>query len=364
MLRIVFICAWLVGCSEPAKQVTPLLFDGRLQASPRGLQVEPGLTLSFVEDHGAHPQYPIEWWYFTALVRDQQDTLYPLQFTLFRFHGSESSEDGQPKSLFAAHSKIQAPQQTWFEERFADPNLGNVGVIATPNEPFEAFLEDWRWQAKSDALLPATLRFNINQRVSAQLQLTSQRPLVLHGVNGYSIKVPNSSQASMYYSQPVIQVEGVLNLQDGQRTVRGLGWYDHEFSGQLASPETLGWVWFSLHLNNGDKLMLFAMRQRGAAFQWQGSYIHANGEPKDLHNSDIKVDIIGTRTVDNQAMPLDWQLQIEKYDLNVSVSALQTDQFNRGLLSYYEGAVEVEGSHPGLGFIELTGDFTETKPEN
>src|ERR1700686_90503 len=47
-------------------------------------QVVRGKRLVFPADHGAHPDYRIEWWYLTANLKDAQGKSYGVQWTLFR----------------------------------------------------------------------------------------------------------------------------------------------------------------------------------------------------------------------------------------------------------------------------------------
>ena len=46
--------------------------------------VVPGKSLVFPADHGPHPDYRIEWWYFTANLSDETGAGYGVQWTLFR----------------------------------------------------------------------------------------------------------------------------------------------------------------------------------------------------------------------------------------------------------------------------------------
>ena len=42
------------------------------------------IALTFPQDHGAHPQYQTEWWYFTGNLADERGNDYGYQFTIFR----------------------------------------------------------------------------------------------------------------------------------------------------------------------------------------------------------------------------------------------------------------------------------------
>ena len=45
---------------------------------------QPAPEFEFPADHGAHPDYRIEWWYLTANLTAADGTPYGLQWTLFR----------------------------------------------------------------------------------------------------------------------------------------------------------------------------------------------------------------------------------------------------------------------------------------
>ena len=46
--------------------------------------VVPGKPIVFPADHGAHPDFRVEWWYVTANLNDAQGHSYGVQWTLFR----------------------------------------------------------------------------------------------------------------------------------------------------------------------------------------------------------------------------------------------------------------------------------------
>ena len=43
------------------------------------------MTLQFPRDHGAHPEYQIEWWYYTGNLRTDDGKAFGYQLTFFRF---------------------------------------------------------------------------------------------------------------------------------------------------------------------------------------------------------------------------------------------------------------------------------------
>ena len=45
----------------------------------------------------------------------------------------------------------------------------------------------------------------------------------------------------------------------------GTGWLDREWSSQPLAPDQAGWDWFSLHLDDGARLMAYRLRGSGRA---------------------------------------------------------------------------------------------------
>ena len=352
-----------LGCSPGRKQTEKgvgadegdaalRLFSGFGRAEIEQLQAQPGYSLTFPEDHGSHPDYAVEWWYLTANLSDQQGKHYALQWTLFRFRGDNPSSPWANEQQFMAHASLHSADNSWFEERFARGGVGNGGVSS---EPFKAQLDNWSWSSASAALFPSTLEFSIQQEVHIELSLSTRGDFVLHGEQGYSQKLRNSAQASYYYSQPHIDIMGSLVIADEVIALSGQAWFDHEWSSQYLDPKTQGWDWFSIHLNNGDKLMLFNMRHQVQADFWSGTLIRSGGKTHHLEEKDIQALVLKQEKVAGRLLPLQWSIRLPTYGLDIKVKAMKKEQWNEGMFSYYEGATFITGSHSGKGFIELTG---------
>ena len=101
--------------------------------------------------------------------------------------------------------------------------------------------------------------------------------------------------------------------------------------------------------------MAFRMRIQDQDDYVTGTYIHADGSTIMLKPSDIEL-IPGELTeVGSKKLPLDWLLKIDGKDLVVNIKATKDDQWNPASIAYYEGNVDVSGTHKGKGFLELTG---------
>ena len=361
-------------------------------ASNMGKKADPDYRMSFPLDHGTHDQFDIEWWYLTANLQDEAGDPYGLQWTLFRFknprpsssqaeaNNSSSSLKNSPVTLnestvsldkkwhndqiYMAHASIHSLDTHWFSEKFARGGVGNAGLTALP---LNLFIDDWQW-LNSDGdtgLFPSTLTFSAtdtskpNAEASATFTLNQTGPLVQHGDNGFSVK-SNSGHASHYYSAPFISIEGELTQAIDTVTtapikLKGQAWFDQEWTSQLLDTGTQGWDWLSLHLDDGNKIMAFRMRLKNQDDYVTGSYITSTGEQITLQPGDLTLQPVSVKKVDGRQLPLIWKLMIPSKKIDLTISTLKDKQWNNAAVPYYEGMVKIEGSHGGVGFLELTG---------
>ena len=361
-------------------------------ASNMGKKADPDYRMSFPQDHGTHDQFDIEWWYLTANLQDEAGDPYGLQWTLFRFknsrprssqaegNNSSSSLKNSPITLnestvsldkkwhndqiYMAHASIHSLDTHWFSEKFARGGVGNAGLTALP---LNLFIDDWQW-LNSDGdtgLFPSTLTFSAtdtskpNAEASATFTLNQTGPLVQHGDNGFSVK-SNNGHASHYYSAPFISIEGELTqaidtLTAASIKLKGQAWFDKEWTSQLLDTGTQGWDWLSLHLDDGNKIMAFRMRLKNQDDYVTGSYITSTGEQITLQPGDLTLQPVSVKKVDGRQLPLIWKLIIPSKKIDLTISTLKDKQWNNAAVPYYEGMVKIEGSHGGVGFLELTG---------
>jgi predicted secreted hydrolase len=101
--------------------------------------------------------------------------------------------------------------------------------------------------------------------------------------------------------------------------------------------------------------MAFRMRLNGQDDYVTGTFIHADGRSRNLVPEDISLRPSNSTQVGEKAFPLDWELLIPSENVEIQIKAVKEDQYNPAVFSYYEGAVEISGSHTGRGFLELTG---------
>ena len=331
-------------------------------------------NLEFPRDHGAHPGYRTEWWYYTGNLRSQNGDLYGFQLTFFRSQISPPGADKtwpdppsawRTQQIYLAHAAVSdiAGKRHLQTELVAREALSMAGVLLRPPETV-VFLKNWsaRIGAENQVLNVDTDEF------SYELTLKPLKPLVLHGRAGYSLKGSSPERASCYYSYTRLAVEGQLTLGGKTMAVRGQGWMDHEFSTAVLEPGIKGWDWFSLQLSDRTEMMLFLLRtdDGGISAASGGTFVDPDGNTRAIGKDEFAVTIDDTwKSPHSKAVyPSRWRLQVFPYSLDLTINPNLADQEMRTSAStgvtYWEGSVSIRGTRDenqinGQGYVELTG---------
>jgi predicted secreted hydrolase len=309
----------------------------------------PGKQFVFPRDHGAHPDYRIEWWYVTANLTGPDGTEYGLQWTLFRSALAPGEAEGwaSPQVWFG-HAAVTSRSSHFATERFARGGTGQAGVTA---EPFAAWIDDWQMAGDSfDRLRLKAMGTDFAYDVAMQ----AQGPLVLHGDGGYSVKSAKG-QASYYYSQPSFRVDGTIALPGGVVPVTGTAWVDREWSSQPLAEDQAGWDWFSLSFDTGDKLMGFRLRDSAEGSFTSATWIAADGTATSYPDGRLVALPLETSRVAGRDVPTKWRLTLDDRELDVTVGAMNAHAWMDLQIPYWEGPVGVTGSYAGRGYLEMTG---------
>ena len=344
----------LAGCSEP-QQETGFAGLAGIADNESGvpfLQPGPGDRLSFPEDYGPHPQHRIEWWYLTANLKTEDGEPLGLQWTQFRQAIEPRPADAEPpdannwplEAAWMAHAAVSFDTRHYFAEKLARGDVGHAGARA---EPIAVWLDDWQLEAE-----PGQSSWRLQVAAdgwSYDLTLRVTGKPVAHGDQGFSAKSADG-EGSMYFSLVDLQIDGRITLGDQTLDVSGKGWFDREWSSQFLKSGQQGWDWFALHLDSGDKLMAFQLREEDGGFR-AGTWIPADGEPIALGADQLNL----TSLTQGDGYPRAWRLEVPDFGLNLEVAAPAGDYRNTGLYPYWESPVSVSGSHDGVGYMELTG---------
>lgn len=319
----------------------------------------------FPMDHGAHPEYRAEWWYFTGNLATEQGRRFGYQLVLFRFALTpdpvERASRWAASQVYMAHLALTdvASEKFRFYERFARNAMGLAGVEASP---FRIWLEDWRVSAENDESGVWSLQAAEGD-MSISLALSPVKPVVLQGDKGLSRKGPEAGNASYYYSLTRMATNGAITVGDERFSVTGLSWLDREWSTSALNEAQAGWDWFSLQLSNGYDLMYYQLRRKDGSNEpfSSGTLVDPHGGSMPLRREDVSLEVMETwESPLGGHYPVAWRMKIPRAALEVEIRPLLRNQELDTSVRYWEGAMSVQGRHDGeavsgYGYLEMTG---------
>ena len=330
-------------------------------------QARPGYRLQFPRDHASHPEYRIEWWYYTGNLADSNSRRFGFQLTFFRVgvrNRPENPSRWAVRDLFMAHLALSDLQTGGF--RFAERlNRAGPGWAGASEESYRVWNGSWK------AMLGIGGRHRLHARdedFGIDLELEPGRKPLLHGQAGLSQKGAQDGNASHYYSLTRMPTRGGIWVDGRKFEVSGLSWMDHEFGTSFLEPEQIGWDWFALQLDSGQDLMLFQLRRSDARLDPHsgGTLLEASGQSRALGRPDFTMEPVRTWQSPHSGAryPIQWRLSLPGQRLSLTVTAAQPDQELRTprstRVTYWEGAVVVTGTRgadpvAGRGYLEMTG---------
>lgn len=320
----------------------------------------------FPRDHGPHPDFKTEWWYFTGNLEADNGRRFGYQLTFFRIGLKpgkvEDASAWRTHQIYMAHFALTDVQGRRFHyfERFARAAQGLAGARA---EPFAVWLEGWRVSGGDDGFLPLQLHAEQDD-VAVALTLDSSKPLVLQGEQGLSRKSAAPGNASYYYSLTRMPSRGEIRIGEKTYQVAGNSWLDREWSTSALGADQVGWDWFALQLSSGRELMYYRLRNKngGADPHSAGALIDPQGHVTRLDNDDVRMEVLGHWISPDTGIryPLHWRLTLPDYDIDLEIRPRLSQQELNVSVRYWEGAVAVVGQADGKeiggsGYLELTG---------
>jgi len=301
-------------------------------------EVTPGRKLVFPRDHGAHPDYRVEWWYITGWL----DGPLGFQITFFRARPEEASDNPSqfnPRQILFAHAALSDPKRG---RLLHDQRAARAGFSLAHAELDRTgvWIDDWRLELEGN---------RYQARISARefdfdFTLFATQ-LVLQGEGGFSRKGHRPGEASYYYSRPQLNVVGKLNGRD----VEGTAWLDHEWSSAYMAPEATGWDWCGINFLDGGALTAFQMR-------------NAKG---GVHYAPPGVAFKPLRTWKSPRTGVEYPVEMQVNDLVLRplMDDQELDARQSSRTIYWEGAVTAFRGNAALGrgYLELTGYWRPMK---
>lgn len=341
---------------------------------------------AFPKDHGPHPDFRTEWWYFTGNLEADDGALFGFQLTVFRSALAPRTTTAGRTSAWAtnqvymAHLAVTdvAARRFYAFGRFARGAAGLAGAQATP---FRVWVEDWSARSAHEPTPPSSQRGEAGRGVPAHatfplrlraaeadiaidLVLERGKPIVLNGDRGLSRKGPEPGNASYYYSLTRMPTIGTLRIGGSTHRVHGASWMDREWSTSGLGTDLAGWDWFAVQLDDDTDLMIYQLRREdGSASPFSGgTYVDANGRARSLAVGDVRIDVVDhwSSPRDGTRYPSRWRLRVPSEKIDVEVTPLIADQELNLSIRYWEGTASVDGERAGRhvrgrAYVELVG---------
>ncbi len=371
LLMILGVLAWMVTLDSTAWSTRPSSQQGQEGAAAFALVSAPR-AWQFPRDHGQHPEFRTEWWYFTGNLQSAEGRAFGYQFTIFR-NALTPAPRNRPSAWalrdgYVGHFAItEVTQQRFhFEQKAARGALQLAGASV---DSLNVFVGDWSARERHGRLhLQAASSFG-----SIAFVLEPTMPPVLQGNGGLSQKGPQPGEASYYYSLPNLRTNGRLILGADSSQVNGVSWMDHEFFTGVDSSEAVGWDWFSLHLSDSTAIMLYRLRRAdGTISRYSaGTLIQPDGRTERISFEAFQAIPGGwwRSRKSGGKYPLAWQLQFRDYQLTVTTPVADQELDTRATTGviYWEGCVAATGTRAGRritgrGYLEMTGYVAAARP--
>jgi predicted secreted hydrolase len=346
-------------------RLSELLGGDSASGFPLALQVR---EFSFPDDHGPHPQFRNEWWYFTGNLDADGGERFGYELTLFRFAlAPRLTKPVEPESkwttnqIYIGHFAISDVEANQFHvaQRYS---RGGAELAGSQSSPFRVWLDDWSIEAAGDNGRSWILRAREDD-IAIELELESLKPPVLNGQHGLSKKSAENGNASYYYSLTRLQSNGSINIGKDFYAVRGMSWLDREWGSSALSVDQVGWDWFALQLSDGSDLMFYNLRRNNGSqdVHSAGTLTNADGTSRYIDLAEIEIDVLDYWDSDEGGRyPMAWSLQIAEENIELEIRPVMANQELSTLVRYWEGAVDVSGTSgdeviTGRGYVELTG---------
>jgi predicted secreted hydrolase len=370
ILAIVLGVAWSLGFNRavPLPHVSHVSHVSNDVVQPGWRAAAPGYPWSFPRDHAAHPDFRIEWWYYTGNLDAVDGRRFGYQVTFFRIGIDPAPANPSRwavRDVYMTHLAVSDPSGRRYRvaERLSRAGPGLAGA-----EVGRYRVWNGDWEASRDEGGRHVLRLS-ERGLGVDLVLGEGKPPVLNGQRGYSRKGPSEGNASLYYSLTRMPTQGALTI-DGERVeVTGASWMDREFGTNFLEADQVGWDWLSLQLSDGNDLMIYQLRQRDGSRDphSSGTLTRPDGGSVVLSPDEFALTAAGPtyRSGATGAIyPVAWRIEIPSrrivLDVSTPLSGQELDFRPSTGVAYWEGLVDVSGTTAGRpvtgrGYLEMTG---------
>ncbi|MEJ7625028.1 MAG: lipocalin family protein [Pyrinomonadaceae bacterium] len=332
--------------------------DGPLRTAPSDGRV------TLPDDLFAKPDVQTEWWYYTGHCRYEDGRRFGFELVFFKRRTDLDKLGFVPVAIIAnpmyfAHFAISdIDAGTFRSEHVRSFNKPFDTPVSMSTTSCDVRLGDWTLrEVAGKHILHATLADGF----VFDAVLESQKPVVLNGDGGISIK---KGGASNHFSLTRMSVLGQSVSGGKVETFTGSAWMDREFGIWQQGD----WDWFSIQFDDGTELMIYQFNDptRSMNDALTGTFVEVDGSCQYLKRTEFDVEVLATWTSprNGSEYPAGWRVRAASLDVDIEIMPLIADQEldTRGstVVVYWEGVCSVTGTRlgntvTGNAYVELVG---------
>jgi predicted secreted hydrolase len=186
--------------------------------------------IHFPRDEGAHPAFPVEWWYGHFGLTDSGGREYGAMVAYFTFGLRILSISDLTEGRF--HHFASGSALHYVEQKL-DLRWGRDHWFRTDRRYLSYKLESH------------------GAGLGLDIAFVSEKPPLLGSGSGISAW---SGGDSYYYSCTRLKAKGWIEVEGQKLDVDGTGWMDHQWTNSLGQG---GWDWFAVQLDNNTELVFW-----------------------------------------------------------------------------------------------------------
>jgi predicted secreted hydrolase len=330
---------------------------------------------AFPDDHGAHPAFRTESWYFRGNLVADTERRFGFQLTFFRLalqpEPPPSPSAWATNQVYRAHLALTDRAQNQFRafERFSRAALGLSGATKAPAR---VWLENWAAESLTDSGGAAGFHLSAaTDDITLDLRLHAQKPPVLSADTDLIQGATGSRGGLHFFLMTRMRAEGVLRIGAETFQVQGMSWLDRAWGDMTGPRGQIALNRFTLQLDDDREIMCLQLHRRDGSGKpvSTGLLVLADGSNYRLDRRDMTLDALDywESPRDGVRYPARWRLGIPAEQMELEIVPYVADQEMDLSVRYWAGAVAITGQAggqpvSGAGHVELTGYADGTLP--
>jgi predicted secreted hydrolase len=351
--------------------------------------------ISFPHDAAKHPISNVEWWYCFAMLSGSRGNRYAVMASFFRV-----GELAVPKGHYMIHSLVRLNTNQYESQSELDRMLSYqmAGVylpaylITKPRDRHtwnlykqllkgslpspHHFMTSASVQSRPTRLAYGNNRMTFKDDLQSEFQLQLTFPSTRIRLNYVPLKpislIDEEGKVNglRYYSVTRNRVFGELYSAGNTETLRGEGWFDHQWGRNYGLLQGDGWDWFGIQLHDGNDLLINRLRRADAdAVPYTvAKLIRKNGSVTTSERVTLQPTNNWGSLLTSAEYPLEWQISLPDFSMSLHITPLMNHQempIIGPLQAIWEGVCAVNGEVrspvgtiiqvKGHGFVELVG---------